>query len=333
VQLRYEQLTAHLSKPLAPLYWLSGDVPFLLQESSDMIRNAATQQGYSERLVFHIDNHFSWDVFHQHVNTFSLFSNKQLIELRSNTATLGDAGKKALQNYVKKPAKDKLILLSTAKVDTQMQKAIWFQEINHAAIFIALWPITTDQLPQWIANRIAAKKLKMEPQAIALLATFGEGNLLAIAQEIEKLQLSYPETLITTEMMMAAIADNARFDVFQLSDAVLQNNPTRILRIIKNLQAEGTEAILVLWALTREIRVLLSIAHAISEGVAIEAALQQQRVWEKQKSPVRKTLQKHNVHSLQKLLQHAAKIDAIIKGVEPGSVWDELERLALGIAK
>ncbi len=96
MQLRYEQLAGHVTKPLLPLYWLSGDTAFLLQEASDAIRAAASAQGYAERLVFHVENNFDWQQFLNNTNTFSLFSNQQLIELRLQQS-LNDAGKKALQ--------------------------------------------------------------------------------------------------------------------------------------------------------------------------------------------------------------------------------------------
>ena len=46
-----------------------------------------------------------------------------------------------------------------------------------------------------------------------------------------------------------SVADSARFDVFQLSEAVLAGTAARALRVLAGLRAEGTEPTLVLWAL------------------------------------------------------------------------------------
>ena len=51
MNLRPEQLVAHLAKPLAPLYVLHGDEPLLVIEAGDAIRAAAREQGYAEREV------------------------------------------------------------------------------------------------------------------------------------------------------------------------------------------------------------------------------------------------------------------------------------------
>ena len=49
-----------------------------------------------------------------------------------------------------------------------------------------------------------------------ILAARVEGNLLAAAQELEKLHILYGASKITDEMMRRAVADNARYDVLPL---------------------------------------------------------------------------------------------------------------------
>ena len=51
MQLRPEQLAAHLQKSVAPLYFLHGDEPLLVIEAGDAIRAAAKRQGFVEREV------------------------------------------------------------------------------------------------------------------------------------------------------------------------------------------------------------------------------------------------------------------------------------------
>lgn len=330
--MRYEQLTTHLTKPLLPLYWLSGDTPFLLQEASDAIRATATAQGYAERLVFHVENNFDWQQFLNNANTFSLFATRQLLELRIQQS-LNDVGKKTLQAYAKNPPTDKILLLTSTKIESQTQKTAWFNAIINHGVFIPVWPITIENLPRWITARAAAKNIKLHPQAVTLLAALGEGNLLAIAQEIEKLKLLYDDAPITADMAMEALSDHARFDIFQLSDAILQGDLHRTLRIVTILQAEGAEPVLVLWTLTRDIRTMLSICDAVNKGSSLDQAMQKQKLWDKQKPLIYKALQRHTVASLKTLLQHASKIDTIIKGVAAGNVWNELQQLSLALAQ
>ena len=64
MNLRPEQLAAHLEKPLAPLYVLHGDEPLLVIEAGDAIRAAARVQGYAEREVLVTGTSFRWDDLH-----------------------------------------------------------------------------------------------------------------------------------------------------------------------------------------------------------------------------------------------------------------------------
>ena len=81
-----------------------------------------------------------------------------------------------------------------------------------------------------------------------------EGNLLAAHQELTKLTLLGGDAGVNADALAASVADSARFDVFQLGEAVLAGESTRALRMLAGLRAEGTEPTLALWALTKAVR-------------------------------------------------------------------------------
>jgi DNA polymerase-3 subunit delta len=49
MQLKPDQLDAHLARGLRPIYTLHGDEPLLVQEAADALRTAARAAGYGER--------------------------------------------------------------------------------------------------------------------------------------------------------------------------------------------------------------------------------------------------------------------------------------------
>lgn len=332
MQLRYEQLTTHLQKSLTPIYFVCGDVPFLLQEASDNIRKAAQQHGYNDKQVFQVESGFAWQEFLSTAYTFSLFSDKQFLELRLSN-TLGEGGSKAMQQYISNLPKNKILLITAQKIESQQQKSIWFQTLVKASTFVQLWPITYEQMPAWIMQRLTQAGLQTSNDGIRILAERAEGNLLAAAQEIEKLRLLYGQGTITTEAITQAVTDSARFDVFQLADACLQGNCQRALRILSGLHAEHIEPTLILWAIAREVRTLLAMSYEIASGASIDQALQKQQVWEKRKPYFRQALRSHTVNSTTIMIQHANRIDLIIKGLKIGNIWNELEQLVLAMGK
>lgn len=333
MQLRLEQLASHLQKPLAPLYLISGDVPLFMQEACDAIRIAAHAQGYVERQTFHVESGFAWQSLMSAANNFSLFSDKQLLELRVTGSSLGDAGNKTIQAYAAKPAADKVLLVTMNKLEASTQRSAWFQAVANAGVVMQLWPLEKAQLPRWISERLVKAQLQVEPAGVQLLADYAEGNLLAAQQEIDKLQLIYnSNNVIKAEEIAQTINDNARFDVFALSDAALQGDSKRVIRILGNLKGEGAETVLILWALTRELRSLVNQARLLTQGIAVEKILQEQRVWDKRKPLVRAALQRHSLARLQQLLKQASVVDYMIKGLQTGNVWDELADLSLALA-
>ncbi|TFF39032.1 DNA polymerase III subunit delta [Pseudomonas sp. RIT623] len=330
------QLNKHLQGTLAPVYIVSGDDPLLCQEAADAIRAAARQQGYDERQVFSADANFDWGNLLLAGASLSLFAQRRLLELRLPSGKPGDKGAAALIEYCAKPAEDTLLLISLPKLDGSAQKTKWGKALIEGGQcqFIQIWPVDAQQLPQWINQRLSQAGLSAQRDAVDLIAARVEGNLLAAAQEIEKLKLLAEGNQITVETVQAAVADSARFDVFGLVDAILNGEAAHALRMLEGLRGEGVEPPVILWALARELRLLAGLAQQFSQGVPLDKAFSQARppVWDKRRPLVSKALQRLSAQRWAMLLQDAQRIDAQIKGQAEGSPWTSLARLSLLMA-
>ncbi|MFK3772186.1 DNA polymerase III subunit delta [Pseudomonas sp. NPDC089406] len=330
------QLNKHLQGPLAPVYIVSGDDPLLCQEAADAIRAAARQQGFDERQVFSADANFDWGNLLLAGASLSLFAQRRLLELRLPSGKPGDKGAAALMEYCANPAEDTLLLISLPKLDGSAQKTKWGKALIEGpqCQFIQIWPVDAQQLPQWINQRLSQAGLSAQRDAVDLIAARVEGNLLAAAQEIEKLKLLADGNQITVETVQAAVADSARFDVFGLVDAILNGEAGHALRMLEGLRGEGVEPPVILWALARELRLLAGLAQQFSQGVPLDKAFSQARppVWDKRRPLVSKALQRLSAQRWAMLLQDAQRIDAQIKGQAEGSPWTSLARLSLLMA-
>ncbi len=332
MKLAYDQLPPHLERNLRPVYLISGDEILLVQEAADAIRAAALKGGFAERLSFTVDAGFDWQSFKAATQNGSLFSDKQCLELRMLSPKLNESGKKILSDYLERLPADKLLLITTSKLDAAAQKTAWVKAIEKQGVVVPIWPLQSTQIAPFLLRRLQKVGLKADRQGIELLVARTQGNLLAAAQEIEKLSLLYSAGILTAAQIEEASADNARFNVFDLADHVLQGNAPLIVRILSGLRAEGVEATLILWALVRELRQLMPLAQARSAGKSLEQVVAGQQVWEKRKPWVKRTLAQHSSATLRQCLQRAARIDAVIKGGVAGAVWDELADLSLAMA-
>lgn len=339
MKLNASQLESHLQGELAPLYILSGDEILLVQEAADAIRDAARTQGYSEREVMHVDRGFDWSALNDAGDTLSLFAEKRIVELRMPTGKPGDAGRKALLNWVERPPEDTLLLIITGKLEASIPRAKWYKTLEAAGASLTIWPLVPARLPGWVGARMRERGLQPDVAAVELLAQRVEGNLLAAAQEIDKLQLLHGEGQITVDDVDEAVVDNARFDIYRLVDTALGGDAAQTQRMFNRLQEEGIEPVLVLWVLGRELRSLANMAAECADGsgrppsdAAVEQVMTRYRVWQKRKPLIKKALQRSGPRRWQGLVLVAARIDRVIKGQLAGNVRDELLQLCLALA-
>jgi DNA polymerase-3 subunit delta len=332
MKLNAQQLSSHLAKTLAPIYVVSGDETLLTQEAVDMIRTAAIHAGFTERTRIQVDGSDWGKIFFADAQSFSLFATKRLLELDLSSVKQNAANSKLLHEYAEKPAPDTILIIRTNKLDSKTEQTQWFKALDKAGVTLTIWPITLDQLPAWILQRAKKLALNMTKEAAEFLAAQVEGNLLAAAQELEKLRLLNPEGVIDKNVIETAVSDLAHFDIFNLVDSLLAGNAKRSIRILQNLAAEDTEPTLILWAITRELRTLSEIAKQVQQKVSLSSLFPKFRIWEKRQPAVRAFLQRHSIQQCWNLMVEAAQIDLLIKGAEKGNVWMGLEQLALKIA-
>lgn len=329
MKLYADKLKAHLARgPLAPVWLIAGDEPLQVGEAADAVRAAARREGYSSRDVFFVERGFDWQSLRAAGMSLSLFAEKRLLELRLPTGKPGDVGAKVLAEFAATPPEDTVLLVISGKVD---KKNKWVGALEKAGVLVEAWPVDAAQLPRWIADRMAAAGLASDREAAQLLADRVEGNLLAAAQEIDKLALLLEGSPADVEAVRDAVANSARFDIFQLADAAAAGDAARALRMLDALRAEGAEAVLVGWALAREIRMLAEMSFKVAGGQSPESV--SASVWPKKRQPVvARALQRLPVKAWERLLLEVALIDRQVKGMRRGDAWQNIERLVAAMA-
>jgi len=332
MKIRPEHLSANISKGLSPVYLVTGDEPLLSEESCDAIRQTLHQQGFTEREVLHVDGNFSWEYLLECANALSLFAEKKIIELRFGKPKLNKKASEILQQYLANPAPDNILLMIADKAEGSAKNSAWFKAIDKSGVIVEIWPVEAPQLPNWIKQRAAQVQLNLNDEAVQLLCDRIEGNLLAAKQELSKLSLLFSDQLVTAEDVVDAVSDNSRYDIYGLSDAALQGDPSRCHKILQVLRQDGTEAPVVLWALSKELRSLAAIQHAQQTGQAFDQVCQKERIWGKRKPIARQAAQRIPHPHLQKALQECAATDKMIKGMLPGDPWMSLSNIAMTLA-
>jgi DNA polymerase III subunit delta len=324
LKLTPDSLSTHLEQQLLGVYLISGDEPLLTSEAADAIRARARAKGFTERDVHFMERGSDWDDVRASAGNMSLFGSRRVVEIRMPTGKPGTAGGAALVSMLGVDDRDTVFLLLTPRLDRDAQGSSWVKAVEARGAWVQIWPVDADKIVGWLRGRARRLGLDVSGDGIELLAERTEGNLLAANQELEKLRLvAQGGGQITADTILTSVADSARFDVFQLGEAVLAGDAERALRMLAGLRAEGVEATLVLWALNKAVRDLWG-SVAPSDGA-------RPRAWGRQAVALEKGARRASRLPFSTLAARAGRADRMVKGRLLGDPWDEMALLAADI--
>lgn len=331
MKLKPEALESHLRKQLAPVYLLCGDEPLQLLESADSVRNFAREAGYSERTLFEVKRGFDWDTLLAEGSSLSLFAEKRIIEVRIPSGKPGRDGSAALAEWLANPPPDILLILVLSKLESAQRNTKWFKAIDKAGVIVQVWPVSGRALQQWMKHRAQMSGLQLDDNALQLLVQHTEGNLLAASQELEKLRLIHGEGKVSVGRVASAVSGNSRYTPFEMVDTALAGQGGHALHMLAVLRAEGIAMPVLLWALARDVRLLVELATAAAGRGSPDAVFDKHRVWEQRRTLLGQAMRKHSLSEWQQLLSLVARIDNAIKGGAEDQ-WLLTESLLAGIA-
>ena len=327
-----EQFHKALGKDeLSNVYLIAGEEPLLLQEACDALRARARALGFAEREVLDVDAKFDWNQLARSSASLSLFSTRRLIELRVPTGLVGKEGSAAIIEWCKAHTPDTVLLIAAAQWGKKHEGA-WVKEIERTGVYVPIKSPRVDELPAWIRARMHARGFNPDDDAVALLASRAEGNLLAIAQEIDKLAMLREGGRVAASELEALDADNALYDVFKLTDAAFGGDAQRALRVLSGLRAEGEDVIPMLGWLLNQLELALRLASADDFAVAARA---EYNFWPAKQRLFASALKRagRGPAHWEHCVAWCARIDRMAKGREFGDPWRELERLLTAIAQ
>ncbi len=339
MELRPDRLAAQLAaEPLRPVYLVAGPETLVVLEAADAVRSAARAQGVSEREVFDAEGRdFDWGVVERTFNAPGLFASRRLVEVRMPTGKPGVEGAKVIAAFCADPAPDVTLLL-TAGDWSKAHAGKWTEAIARVGHVVIAWAVKPHELPQWIEQRLRSRGLRADRDAVQRLAERVEGNLLAAAQEIDKLALLDDGGIIDAARMESLVADAARYDVFRLVDAAMNGQGAQVSRMLAGLRAEGEAVPALLGMVTMELQRATALARVQARGGNMATEFKSQRIWDSRQAAYIRALKRHDAPRWERLAAEAGKVDRIAKGrprygEEPTDAWLALERLLLAVAE
>lgn len=312
-----------------------------MMEAIDQLRAVARKMGYTEREVLLQERGFDWSQLLNAGQTMSLFGDKRWVELRIPTGKPGRDGAEALKQFsaqiqaqaVGPDGPDTIVCIILPRLDGKTKTSAWFTALDEAGMAIQLDSLERSQLPQWIAGRLKKQGQEVESgpagqRALGFIAEQVEGNLIAAHQEIQKLGLLYPAGVLTEEQIRSAILKVARYNVFELSEAMLAGDLARLNQMLDGLKGEGEALVLILWSVTEELRTLSKLKAASDAGESVQQLMRANRIWGNKERLYPMAIKRVQPLKLRRAIQVAAGLDRQTKGLYavdlPADPWDGL---------
>lgn len=338
MKLTLDNFKQQLNTRIQPIYLISGDEILLREEARTLLRNHAYTSGYKEKILLQGDTSFKWAELECHLFSTSLFADKQYIELNWHKGSFPKDASAVLKYYCSKIDHQKLLCITTPKLEASVNKTQWFKQLSQIAGILTIWPIAHRQLPGWIRQRMQSLGLTPIEQSEMLMAELSEGNLLSAQQTIEKLSLQHrlagtPQntlTPISNKLILDAIECSAEYNIFDWVNYLLIGQAGKSLHIYDRLIQSGTEATLLLWAIAKDIRLLLKLKPHHNNPQFSTQFFTEQRIWKQKQGQLLKASRRLSTTTLTQALRLCHQIDKAIKGAStnnPELLFQQLTEL------
>ncbi|HDY7719357.1 TPA: DNA polymerase III subunit delta [Vibrio vulnificus] len=326
-----DNLAQQLTKELKPVYLIFGNEPLLIQESRSAIQKAAFQQGFEERHRFAVDASLDWNQVYDCCQALSLFSSRQLIELELPESGVNVSIANELLSVAQILHADIMLVIIGSKLTKAQENAKWFKTLSQQGHWISCLTPDNQRLPQFVLNRCRQLNLKPDQQAVQMLAQWHEGNLFALSQSLEKLALLYPDGELNLIRLEESLSRHNHFTVFHWIDALLEGKANRCQKILRQLEAEDIEAIILLRSLQKELLLLLQMQQQLQQSSMMQV-FEKHRIWQNKKPLYTAALTRLKSTKLRQLLTLLAKAEILAKTQYEQPVWPILQQLSVEIS-
>ncbi|WP_159124238.1 DNA polymerase III subunit delta [Acinetobacter variabilis] len=285
---------------------LHGQEPLLEQNLVDAFRSS-WQSREVERQRYDISSASDWKNVFNALNSLSLFSSQLAIEVHGNIKP-DASGLKLLKSYLQQD-NDNLLLVVMPKQDASSLKSSFFQTIDANGVNVSLvanYPKDRQQILGIEAEKLG---IKLANDAWQWLEQHHEHNLLAAKNSLMRVADTFAEVdIIQIDHLYACLQDQSRYSTYDLSDALLNGNLAQSIKIFQYLIASGEPMSLILWSISKEMRLLMQLFEQPQNALQIG-------IWKTKVSLYQQALRRLSPQRFLSWPQLLIRIDAAIKGM------------------
>lgn len=249
-------------KIFKPIYFLSGEEPYYIDEISNYIEHHALEEAdreFNQTVVYGKDTDLVTIL--GLAKQFPMMSDYQVVLVKEaqnikelNKSAGGDDSPKGGSNtasqqflaYINSP-QPTTILVFCFKYKTIDKRSAIAKALQKHAVYLEFPKLYDNQIPDWIGNYVKDKGYTIGPKATFLMSEFLGNDLSKIVNEISKLLIGREAgSEISAEQVQENIGISKDYNIFELQDALAKKDVFRANRIINYFAANEKEHPLVM---------------------------------------------------------------------------------------
>ncbi|OCG03117.1 DNA polymerase III subunit delta [Gilliamella sp. wkB112] len=312
----------------SPYYLILGSDPYLQHNTYIQLQRAFNQAGFSDQFNFTIDNQTDWVAIYDCCQSMNLFSSKTLIFLDFGEGNLNTNIISKLNTLSEILTVEIALIIHLSKITKAQENTVWYKKLAEKLVVVNCNTPDILQLPLWIKNYLQQKQITIEPQAIELLCYYYEGNLLALTQIIEQLNLLYPNHKITYDQVESNINDSAVFTPYHWIDAMVAHKTKRAIHILQQLKINEFEPLILLRIVQRELILLINLKKS-SQQKALKQVFDEYKIWQNKRTIYTNYLNRLAINDLYSTLAKLTDIEISLKHDSQLRIWEALSSLTM----
>ncbi|KTC79331.1 DNA polymerase III subunit delta [Legionella cherrii] len=329
MQIRQQLLAQQVQKKIAPLYIIIGQDNYLLEDSLITIKSAIKRNYNYDEKIISIQSVDDWSIVKEEANSYSLFSETVLLNIFYDKKSIDTTGKKILSEYLNSVNSRCFIVIRAPNVPAKQLQ--WLSSHEQAILTLA-YPLNSEAIKSWIAVQLKKNSMSYDPQVPELIHQYTQGNMLACSQVIEKIALSCaPNSKVDAQQALEHLSNQCDHDLFELVEACLLGQSDKAIQILRHAANNKTEATLVLWIISQEIRLIMQLSYLMEQQIDAQSACSQLKIWPQRVNLYKACCNRLNKTMLQQLHRYCYSIDERIKSNLNTLVWSSLENAALSL--
>src|SRR5574344_592813 len=246
------KLDENLRAGLNGCYIFASNEPFWLTNASERVLEQAYAKGFTpENKYSFSDDNLNLDALQEACSSPGLFANKVVVTL--NIKNLKGRAAEAL------------------KLVKELRNSL-LAPLEKVAIVVIFYPLSDNEMMNFIVEQAKKYQISFQRDGISLLYRTYEGNLFALVQAIQKLNLCGYTGVVNTDILKNNIDSDNHFSTYDLVEGFVDANNTaqKRLRMLESLKNEGVSITDILSKIGQALTSLYELRSLIDNNQNIE---------------------------------------------------------------